>query len=593
MLPLVAALAAAYALFESRVALSVLTERDVNGSPVWSSSDHFGEIYSLIGMPLLLGLVVFTTLLPIRTRVREFERALPVTMRELVLTRLGLGLFALGVPIAVMTAVLAVDAPSRYRSVLLLAGGNLLMSAALALILIFRWKPTVRRLPLTDTITAGCVGVAIAALPAGFNQPLLAIPYGLLAAVVLVDLRRRAPLEIPADDPPSAPDTRRVDHGSPAGTGTRLGLSPLVFVMLRSVALRPLPMLMLAVALLSAFIPGYSNPWFLIGYPFWMVMVSVKHGLSPLHGLHALPISRDRMLPFLMLPSLIAVALGTGVRGLFFPTPFLSYDVLAASVQLDNGIERANGVEEEEYRLHVEVPPRAWALGLDPRDGGVTAPWGETCEPLRHRLFWGVSSFVYNPYDVAPDNTVRFLSWQLSRALRDVHGLELSADEVLARYLSECNPGDSIGEESWRIPKGAPWGPLPDRDHNRTGGWFLFGVLLWFGACWFALRDPRPLASTCPRWRRRLRTYGLGTLAISALIAISSLALSDRTALLVLGARIHRWLDGALASSPIAWTALLLGLVLACLALLRRRLRRIEVPRRPKTGFVPKEVAIF
>jgi len=83
----------------------------------------------------------------------------------------------------------------------------------------------------------------------------------------------------------------------------------------------------------------------------------------------------------------------------------------------------------------IEVPFENWKISWDGPAPPSTAPWGEAAEPREFPLVRGKPAVLYKPYPIAPESTVDFAAWQISRAVAEVHGLQLSYQEIRDRYL--------------------------------------------------------------------------------------------------------------------------------------------------------------
>ncbi|MEM6671951.1 MAG: hypothetical protein AAF726_03855 [Planctomycetota bacterium] len=543
--------------------------------------------YGLVmSFALQAAIVVSLRFLPVGRRIREFERALPVSARELIFTRLTATWIAFAAP-AVAGCMIFVDRPfesGSFGSMLTRA----IVTVSLCVVVLFAYRPRAISLRWFEVVGLGLVAGLIAVASARAWSERLDLAYGLLTLAGVVWIARRVG---PAPQPhsPKIADVR--SEASAASLPVRI-FGPSRWTLVRSTILRP----QVAFALLFGgyFIGSFSmrspmNVWLATV----MVTLALRQGLSVLQGVDALPMSRARTFNVVGMATLTVLVLSVFVsakRG----DPFPSYGVFSHGVALDGGSDDAIGAEEDEYRDHVRVPPRLWRIASTADRARVTAPWGESTDPMPHPLFFGVSTFAYCPYDVQLDNTVRFLAWQLSRALRDVRGFEGTWEDVHAEWFSRFDPERRIGA----VPlgnvdlSGLATNPI---DERRNAGWFaaLTATLLWLVIGAVVLRPNVPSLDGS-LWRHALQSDGATmAFAVAVTAPIVAVEVADRAVVPVLYARTYAALDSALSSSPWLWAALVIGVIVASWAFLQRHMRRIEVPPPMVNGWTKKPMPIY
>ena len=143
--------------------------------------------------------------------------------------------------------------------------------------------------------------------------------------------------------------------------------------------------------------------------------LAAKPGLSAcqrLEWLCVLPISRRRLLPMVMIPWLAILIV------------FLSLSHLKSAPQGPMVSMGYSGAWQQKAATgsgtpNVLVPATFWRWAWAWEAPVIRSPSGETTRP---KTFLRLGFSTYNPYSVAPDNSARFLDWQLSRATEAVYG---------------------------------------------------------------------------------------------------------------------------------------------------------------------------
>ena len=285
--------------------------------------------------------------------------------------------------------------------------------------------------------------------------------------------------------------------------------------------------------------------------------------LQTLRYTDALPISRDRLLPYFFLPIPVVLAAGSVIVAI---APFEYLDL------------RRN-VDVYSQALH--VPPEAWRFARAGDTPVVELANGAVVRPRVYTVVPGIGT--YNPYDVPEDAPVPVWAHQISRALRDVHQLEI-APELLEREHLQVGSTSVYLHLDIAASGGAAHGPPGTRA----------SAILWLWLAWFAavVTDPRPLV---PPASRREWWTGLplrwGKLSPSILLAAAVFWVigigwvHGYDVSRAVGARAWAWLDAVLPQTAAGAITLIVALVALAGLYSRWKLRRIEVPARPSPGW--------
>jgi hypothetical protein len=113
----------------------------------------------------------------------------------------------------------------------------------------------------------------------------------------------------------------------------------------------------------------------------------------------------------------------------------------------------------------VEVP---WDYLEITRDGSVptvTAPWGESHTPETFSLWRGRTPALYDPYEVGPESSPRFIELQMRRAAEAVYGVPVPAELSSPDY--ETPPNIAGGAERGAFTLAVTRGRLSS-DRNRS-----------------------------------------------------------------------------------------------------------------------------
>ncbi|MEQ1891118.1 MAG: hypothetical protein ABL998_01140 [Planctomycetota bacterium] len=532
--------------------------------------------------PLLVAWGPALAFLPLRPKVWSYEAALPLSLLDLLRTRIAAFFLALAVPVLGLTLVFLALREGRVVAPVLRIAANLLTLAGALALLPFAWSPTSSRV---SVLQAGGLVLVALVLVELVQFSWSGAVYLVLIPVLYWRFQHGTPVVF-----------RQEERGGKAASarlfdGWLEGLSPLRLVIWRSTFLRPRGLLMLVALVFVAFVP--FNPgllWLFFQGP-W---VFVRLGLNVLNGIDALPMSRARLAVPALLPPLLALLAGVWLqRGTH--RPLASWSLLAERVQLDSVKSERLG-QEGAFENHVVGPASLWRLHTGPEPLIVTAPWGESARLAPHPIFWGANVSVVNPYDVEAASSVRFLGWQLARAVEATTGVRVSEEELLAPYpvRGGKNEAEVVGDLRSRVERDEDLAQPPPRPVPRRGMLVYMAVaVIWSLAVALVLcgRVP-PADERAWRWRLAGRVLGIGAIA-GVLIAVLAVEIGDHVVLPVLMSITERKLDALLGSSVFGWLGLLAAFTTSVLVVAARRLPRIEVPTAPKVGWGREEAPVF
>ena len=141
----------------------------------------------------------------------------------------------------------------------------------------------------------------------------------------------------------------------------------------------------------------------------------VKPALSVcdrLEWLLVLPVSRRRLLLMMLLPWLAVL------MALLSLNDCVRLAARAPAVSTDYSDVWQEKKAPGSGTPNVLVPAGFWRWAWGWKAPVIQSPWGEKTEP---KTFIRLGFAFYNPYSVAPDNSARFLKWQLVRATEAVY----------------------------------------------------------------------------------------------------------------------------------------------------------------------------
>lgn len=570
-----------------------------------------------LAFPLLLATAHVVFLRSLGERVTDWDRSLPVTMWSAFQSKMLGSFLAFSIPM--LTAALVLCGP------LALVGGflNLLLGVCSALLAIAAgvttlnaWKPHSENLGYFEAALSLLATLVVVFGPIA-GTPVVAIAIHLVITVAgLAWISSQLPSGMPAAGVTEGGRVVPLDnplmlkHITPRlpGAGTAVSsstakiaketdepflariMSPVNWFLLRGVTVGP-----------PSFFAPFSGPLglYLLGVFFltnmvreeafldiWLPILAlhgVRTGLGLLHGLGSLPISRTRILPFVVMPPLIVIMAISALRGAASPE-YQSFGRLSEGVRLGIGSPRTM-TKDPDYSIHVRVPPELWQWSHSEDAPTTKAPWGESSTPLLHPLFPGSALGVFNPFDVQGANTIRFASWQFSRALSKVYGLDVSPREVRKKWFSAHDPYMRIREIGRWDTRDYVWtDKSPIRPRNLPLSAAFVGILVWFLSACYAMRSNVP-PLTAAGWKRRKLWNTAIPFAVFGFFGLRAWLNSlDHALEPIVLARFHAAMDSMLGSSAMAWSGLIIVTFTLCYAILRRRIQRLEVPTSPKNG---------
>ena len=525
----------------------------------------------------------------LKERLSELERSLPITHRSAYLQKILSAWIALATPL--LTACIIVWAFLGFgegATGLMVAACKVLASITAGIVVLYAWSPRSLHLSTFTAFTLVFIALIVVLIPQFF-----AIGYGLdlhlaISVVGMLWIGFRISKGMPGDTSQEA-TARATESGQPLWSRF---ISPMTWVLLRGSLLRPSLVylyIMGPVLLLSSAFTGSSFGYWFAGI---VVFQGVTTGLVLLNGLDSLPISRTRLLPFIVLPSLLIVAVSFALLSLSYRT-FSSIDMFSRSVQVESNFETSFGTDKV-HGVHLLVPPHLWEWSLTETNQTVSSPWGESFSPLAHPIFPGSPVSVFNPYDVGDKNTVQFLTWQISRTLSEVYGLDLSQEQVYQRWYTEYEFDALIGDHYDLTTYAPKWTENPPKQiPNRPGSAALLGIFVWFFTAAYVMRKNVPLLSPRAARNRTWIQRGLLSFLFAVLVCLMLLNSLDRAISPAFMTNLHVFLNGLLGSSHVAWIVLDLTVAAVLYMILRSRILKLEVPTLPKNGWTKKELSIF
>jgi len=85
----------------------------------------------------------------------------------------------------------------------------------------------------------------------------------------------------------------------------------------------------------------------------------------------------------------------------------------------------------------VKVPWDYLELSENGQVPAIESPWGETYTPKASPLWRGQSVAIYDPYEVGPDSSERFVAYQTRRAVEAVHGTGFTLESARGRVPAD------------------------------------------------------------------------------------------------------------------------------------------------------------
>lgn len=177
-----------------------------------------------------------------------------------------------------------------------------------------------------------------------------------------------------------------------------------------------------------------------------------------LHRVDHLPVSRRRLLAWVIVPGSMALILGYGV-GQYFQAR-ASYEALSFVNELDD------------YGL--KGPPSMFEITGSANAPTITAPWSEEHAAETVTVFRGLPWSLWKPFSTPPEASRDFVAWQISRVVAQVYSAEISPQEIADRYLVTDETGlTTVGPGGLTL--------VADYPHlQRANGGPVFPVLCGF-----------------------------------------------------------------------------------------------------------------
>jgi hypothetical protein len=428
----------------------------------------------------LLAILIWLSLIPlllvgkVNERCLPFDMAMPISARRLwlahviALVSFGLMLLALtgGVLLLLFRALHQIPAASTSFPQAL-ASLALPMAAVLILVVVLLqcMHPSLYRVPRTRKYVL--YSILIACLALGLILTLAVLPpwtvFAPLALALWIGYRTYhsvppafslVPFASDAPDASAVPDPGAAagDLAGLAGSGPpgSMALGGLLFrVLYHNPSLRWYwllafyPLLFLLGVIFSGFMAVWKDielpqlAWlFLTAY---LMLSALPAHLFQLQFMSLLPISRRRLLSFLMLPGLVAVSLGYG--GGSAGKALVQSSRLMVKYQTESSSLLPTYASKYPQ---VRVPGQYFEIAWDGKVPESGSPWGET-HPLRQDpLYSGSRIAVYSPFSTPQDSSPQFAALQISRAIQAVYGRSVPYGQVLERYL-EVKDNVSVG----------------------------------------------------------------------------------------------------------------------------------------------------
>ncbi len=147
-------------------------------------------------------------------------------------------------------------------------------------------------------------------------------------------------------------------------------------------------------------------------------------GLPPrrLYLFDPIPVSRRFIFAIIYLHLVLLLGLGYGAGRI-------------VANRAESGRELINYVERDDH-YYVSVPLRNGGIALDGNPPLATSAWGESHEVWSREIWSGRSGVVYAKFSTPHGSSREFVALQISRAVKDIYGEEISPEEVSARYLA-------------------------------------------------------------------------------------------------------------------------------------------------------------
>lgn len=392
---------------------------------------------------LWLGAAAYLVLGRLRRRCRTVDLSLPLSARSLWLSHLtSVALAACSAVLLALVPILLVGFLQGPRvGVFLpgeLAGGvvHLLAGVLLGATILQADRPSLWRVP-ADTrwrilLAAVVTGLLLLTLAIGLLPVWMsAITLALAAALALRVWRSLpqtlvvAPAEPIAAEATAQELTSADERRAPGVARTIYGILYRVHPWAGMTSWVSLPF----VALFGAVVAGGLEIWiesselrFLyIPFAVYMQLATIGPVTQNFFRVDPLPVSRRKLFAIMVLPTVLALALGYA----------------GGRLARHSSVARVSQVEYRvDGRYHwVQPPPGYLEVAWDGSVPTLESPWGETHEAWSAPVFsWGALR-VYSPFNTSEEATADFEALLTSRALAAVHGLEVPPQEIRSRYF--------------------------------------------------------------------------------------------------------------------------------------------------------------
>jgi hypothetical protein len=457
---------------------------------------------------------------------------------------------------------------SGLAMLLALVGGAVL---SVALIQFYRPRecaprPSRRFLLYFAAVTLGILGMLLLLTAIA---PVLGVIPGLAGIALLWIADRRLPpaLLLMPREPDAAPAPVARAAASRAGLPVWLATARTLYAFEGSVgwAFLMLPMLVIYGAMM-----GLDRGAFAAVQVAWVWALAAMAAILPLvrlHRLDPLPISRGRLLPWIVLPIVILPILGFAGARIFAPT---AGEPLVAGRWIE--------AEGRPGRCGMRVSAELWEVAWDGAPPPAVSPTGESHPRVGVPAVRGARPVAYNPYATPEGASPEFVAWQMSRAIRAGFGVAIAPDELQARYLTR----GPDGRAAWVAGE-----PDPARDDPRLRPPVHLGalplvaiavglpILLLLAGLMRRLADARHEAV-----RRRVSLLvAAGPLALSiGFVAAAMRDVLDTDALGILARSGFESLVPTALRHPVAAWAAALALLALGYGVALRAFRRLEAP---------------
>jgi hypothetical protein len=153
----------------------------------------------------------------------------------------------------------------------------------------------------------------------------------------------------------------------------------------------------------------------------YLLLAFLAKFMKKLYVVDALPISRRTLFAALTLPGLAALLVG--------------YGTAKTVLERQRPVEPPVSLSMEEGHPDLRTSLEYFRIDWDGAPPPLTSPWGENHEAKTVPFFRNSGGVLYKPYTTPPGSSPEFVALQLSRALDDIYGRGLTADQVRERYL--------------------------------------------------------------------------------------------------------------------------------------------------------------